>query len=386
MHTSPTDLKPTLSDALLEDLFNPSISTLDLCQIHKLTLPELAAILESESYQLAVDCSRRINTARQSLIEPEAAALAMTRLHDMLKDRPQTPAHAETLRKTACKVIPMEPRPIEPATDSAPATATKKAASSQTRLENKQTTDSDLRPLALHQVHDQRDQEQKNEQEEQDLGDLRRIARDATEAEDGRDDRDDKENDSPSKHDVLLSHDPNNLGCAQHNTNETRSEPKNATPLRRATGVWTRKREHLPTVPVTRRKGVATETVLCDPSSGIQWGVKPGYHFALGFESVSPAKPSPGTQAGMVCSIVVHMLARADMILALLMAHGIPRTGARRRGRCQTPADHHRAGAGEQQGHDDSQTSRVTHEVRSGSGFLAHDWDSVLSRRGAHLR
>ncbi len=46
----------TLTNELLEDLFNPSITTLDLCQIHRLTLPELAAILESESFTLAVDC------------------------------------------------------------------------------------------------------------------------------------------------------------------------------------------------------------------------------------------------------------------------------------------------------------------------------------------
>ncbi len=96
----------TLTNELLEDLFNPSITTLDLCQIHRLTLPELAAILESESFTLAVDCTRRINTARQSLINSEAATLATARLHDLIKDRPQTPAHAETIRKAATKLHP----------------------------------------------------------------------------------------------------------------------------------------------------------------------------------------------------------------------------------------------------------------------------------------
>ncbi|MBL4809203.1 MAG: hypothetical protein JKY43_03990, partial [Phycisphaerales bacterium] len=45
-----------LTNDLLEDLQNPTLGSLELCQLHNLTLPELAAILESESYQQAIEC------------------------------------------------------------------------------------------------------------------------------------------------------------------------------------------------------------------------------------------------------------------------------------------------------------------------------------------
>ena len=89
----------------MEDLFNPSISTLDLCNLHQLSLPELEATLESETYKQAVKAFERINAARTAIIEPEAKALAAARLADQLKDKPTTPAHAETQRKAATKLL-----------------------------------------------------------------------------------------------------------------------------------------------------------------------------------------------------------------------------------------------------------------------------------------
>lgn len=62
--TQPDHTIHTLTNELLEDLFNPSITTLDLCKLHALTLLELAAILESQTYTQAVESSHRINTAR----------------------------------------------------------------------------------------------------------------------------------------------------------------------------------------------------------------------------------------------------------------------------------------------------------------------------------
>ena len=112
-HQSPSSPLPTahcplppLSNDLLEDLLNPSISSLDLCAIHKLSLPALADLLESDQFKLAQSCMRRICTSRTDYVRPEAEALALVRTHDILKDKPTTPAHAETQRKASAYFLP----------------------------------------------------------------------------------------------------------------------------------------------------------------------------------------------------------------------------------------------------------------------------------------
>ena len=97
---------PPLTNALLEDLLNPSISSLDLCAIHKLSLNALADLLESDQFKRAQSCMRRINTSRTDFVQPEAEALALVRTHDILKDKPETPAHAETQRKAGSALLP----------------------------------------------------------------------------------------------------------------------------------------------------------------------------------------------------------------------------------------------------------------------------------------
>jgi len=94
-----------LTNDLLEDLQNPTLGPLELCQLHNLTLPELAAILESESYQHAVECIERITTARDKLLEPQSKSLAKARLTDLLKTYPETEAQQETQRKAATTLL-----------------------------------------------------------------------------------------------------------------------------------------------------------------------------------------------------------------------------------------------------------------------------------------
>lgn len=103
--TNQTESIATITNALLEDLFNPSISTLDLCNLHALSLHELAATLESETFKHAQNAFERINAARTSIIEPESKALAIARLADQLKDKPESPSHAESQRKSANKLL-----------------------------------------------------------------------------------------------------------------------------------------------------------------------------------------------------------------------------------------------------------------------------------------
>ena len=103
--TTSTESIATITNALLEDLFNPSISTLDLCNYHDLSLPQLAAVLESETFADARAAFERINAARQSILTQESRTLALARLSDQLKDRPESPTHAESQRKAASKIL-----------------------------------------------------------------------------------------------------------------------------------------------------------------------------------------------------------------------------------------------------------------------------------------
>lgn len=111
-----------LTNELLEDLQNPTLGSLELCQLHNLTLPELAAILDSESYQQAVECIARISTARDKLLEPESKSLAKARLTDLLKTYPETDTQRETQRKAATTLLSRSPatRPHRPSQSNQP--------------------------------------------------------------------------------------------------------------------------------------------------------------------------------------------------------------------------------------------------------------------------
>lgn len=98
---------------LIDDLLNPSIITAELCQIHRCTLDELDDLLVSPRFSHALARVKRINTARAALANEDARAIATTRLADLLRDRPTTPAHAETQRKAATTLLkdPASPYP-----------------------------------------------------------------------------------------------------------------------------------------------------------------------------------------------------------------------------------------------------------------------------------
>src|SRR5690606_34242815 len=71
---------PTLTNALLEDLLNPSITAFDLCQIHRLSMSQLADLLDSDKYHQLVNNIERISKARIDLVTAESSALATARL------------------------------------------------------------------------------------------------------------------------------------------------------------------------------------------------------------------------------------------------------------------------------------------------------------------
>ena len=111
--SSPT---PKLTDHLLEDLLNPSIGVLDLCNYHELSLAELDAIINSEAFHIAKRTIESVSRARRELLQPEAETLALARMTDLLKDKPETERHAETARKAAAAVLRAKPRKDQPPT------------------------------------------------------------------------------------------------------------------------------------------------------------------------------------------------------------------------------------------------------------------------------
>ena len=65
---SPT---PELTESLLEDLLDPAMTPILICQIHGLTLPQLNTIIHSTDYRNAIEAIQSINAARQSVIESQ---------------------------------------------------------------------------------------------------------------------------------------------------------------------------------------------------------------------------------------------------------------------------------------------------------------------------
>lgn len=104
VHT-PDPAPPKLTDHLLEDLLNPSIGVLDLCNYHELSLTQLDTIINSEEFRIAKRTIESVSRARRELMQPEAETLALARMTDLLKDKPQTERHAETTRKAAAQVL-----------------------------------------------------------------------------------------------------------------------------------------------------------------------------------------------------------------------------------------------------------------------------------------
>lgn len=118
--TQPDHTIHTLTNELLEDLFNPSITTLDLCKLHALTLLELAAILESQTYTQAVESSHRINTARRD--PPQRRQHAAHR-----QFQPQEVPPADTADARSPNPIPEPTGPIPQAADITVCTPIKEA-------------------------------------------------------------------------------------------------------------------------------------------------------------------------------------------------------------------------------------------------------------------
>ena len=95
---------PPLSAALTRDLLDPTVSALDLCNYHDINLIELQAIINSNDFKKLKAAIEEINTARQTVIEPEARTAALATLTQILRQPIESQQHAETSRKAATKL------------------------------------------------------------------------------------------------------------------------------------------------------------------------------------------------------------------------------------------------------------------------------------------
>ncbi|MAO19247.1 MAG: hypothetical protein CMJ35_01215 [Phycisphaerae bacterium] len=101
-----TPPSPKLTNALIRDLLDPTVATLDLCDYHGLTLNKLIAILESPEFAYLQTAIDQISTARAKLVESETRFTAKARLNDICKQQPTDRHHEETIRKAASKLAP----------------------------------------------------------------------------------------------------------------------------------------------------------------------------------------------------------------------------------------------------------------------------------------
>gem|GEM_PF-5920575 len=107
MNTNTTDhTQPTiqLTAQLTRDLLDGSLTTLDLCDIHNISLPNLLALIQSPDFQTLSSAITQINQARTQLIESESKPAALETLTRVAQQPTTTPQSTETARKAAAKI------------------------------------------------------------------------------------------------------------------------------------------------------------------------------------------------------------------------------------------------------------------------------------------
>lgn len=101
---------PTLTNALMHDLLDPTVSTLQLCDYHNLTLPQLIAITHSDEFAYFKAALKHMSAERKDLIDHEARYTAAAALKDIASQRPESDRHTETIRKAAAALHHREPQ------------------------------------------------------------------------------------------------------------------------------------------------------------------------------------------------------------------------------------------------------------------------------------
>ncbi|MEX0876265.1 MAG: hypothetical protein WD114_02295 [Phycisphaerales bacterium] len=101
----------TLTPDLFHDLLTETISTLDICVKHELSLEELAKIVEGPEFKQAVTHLESIAAARARAKAPLLRESALRTLESIAVQEPTSPTHAETIRKAAGLLYRSAPTP-----------------------------------------------------------------------------------------------------------------------------------------------------------------------------------------------------------------------------------------------------------------------------------
>ena len=103
---APVPERPVVNHSdLLTHLYDPDNHTLRLCDLHHLSVHQLADELFSDQIIRVLETARRIAELRLTLIRAEAELAAWARLHDLAANFPTTPRDRETARKAASQIL-----------------------------------------------------------------------------------------------------------------------------------------------------------------------------------------------------------------------------------------------------------------------------------------
>lgn len=110
----------TLTPDLFQDIIDHDLTAVDICIKHDLSIDELAQIVQSPEFTHAARQLAAIENIRTAATAPLRQRLALRTLQKIAELEPQSPTHAETVRKSAAQLARLTPTETEPDATSAP--------------------------------------------------------------------------------------------------------------------------------------------------------------------------------------------------------------------------------------------------------------------------
>lgn len=89
---------------LFQDIIDHRITAIEICIKHDLTIDELAEVVESPQFTRAARQLAEIERMRAAVTAPIRHRVALAVLQHIAENEPETPTHAETVRKCAAQL------------------------------------------------------------------------------------------------------------------------------------------------------------------------------------------------------------------------------------------------------------------------------------------
>lgn len=90
-----------LTDAVFNDLLDPTITLLDVCRQHAIPIENLPAILSSDPFRIATEALHAATDLRAKALAPERRERALATLDTIVRQPPTSPAHTDCIRRAA---------------------------------------------------------------------------------------------------------------------------------------------------------------------------------------------------------------------------------------------------------------------------------------------